>query len=184
MPSENASGKSVTPAKPAPEKSVAGRPPPLAQPWVVGALVGSVLFLVSVLVILVVVTPDATRWLAWSSTTGVVGSYESSGDRADVVYAFQVDDRTYEGDHAVPSGTDLKVAAAIGVRYDPADPQASVPAAAFEDEVATMVGIVLLAFVVAVVVGIVLYRWRRRVDGTAPSGAARAPVNGPYRHGV
>lgn len=153
------------PTEPAPD-TIAARPPPLAQPWVVGALGGSVLFLVAVLLILVAVTPDATRWLAWSNTTGVVGSYETSGDRADVVYAYRVDDRTYEGEHDVPAGTDLKVAAAIGVRYDPADPQASVPAPAFEDEVAFMVGAVLLAFVIAVVVGVLLYRWRRRVDGS------------------
>lgn len=172
------------PPETAPDTATPQRQPPLAQPWVVGALGGSILFLVSVLVILAAITPDATRWLAWSNTTGLVGSYHTSGDKADVVYAYSVDDRTYEGEHTVPPGTDLKVAAAIGVRYDPADPQASVPAPAFEDEVAFMVGAILLAFVIAAVVGVLLYRWRRRVEGTAPAGTARDATKRPPRRGV
>lgn len=167
-----------------PSAAKAQRPPPLAQPWLVAALGASILFLVSVLVILAAITPDATRWLAWSNTTGLVGSYHTSGDKADVVYAYSVDDRTYEGEHTVPPGTDLKVAAAIGVRYDPADPQASVPAPAFEDEVAFMVGAVLLVFVIAAVVGVLLYRWRRRVEGTDPPLEARKPPGRPSRRGV
>lgn len=140
--------------------------PPLAQPWVVAALGGSVLFLVTVLVILVAVTPDAARWMSWSTTTGVVGSFDRANDRTDVVYAFRVDGDTYEGEHDVPGGTDVTVAGPIGVRYDPADPRSSVPTAAFEDQLAFLLGSIVAAAAVSVVVALLLLRWRRRVDGT------------------
>lgn len=133
----------------------------------VAALGGSILFLVTVLVILVAVTPDATRWMSWSTTTGVVGSFDRAPDRTGVVYAFKVDDRTYEGEHEIPGGTDVQVAGPIGVRYDPADPQSSVPNPAFEDQLAFLLGSVFVAAAVSVVVALMLLRWRRRVDAAS-----------------
>lgn len=141
--------------------------PPLAQPWLVAVLGGSILFLVTVLVILLAVTPDAARWLSWSTTTGVVGSFDRAPDRTGVVYAFRVDDKTFEGVHDVPGGTDVEVAGPIGVRYDPADPHLSVPTPAFEDELAFLLGSVIVAAAASVGVALLLLRWRRRVDAAA-----------------
>lgn len=132
---------------------------------------GTVLFLVAVLVILAVVTPDATRWMSWSSTTGVVGSFDRANDRMDVVYAFKVDGATYEGEHEVPGGTEVTVAGPIGVRYDPADPRSSVPVAALEDQLAFLLGSMIVAVALAVAAALLLYRWRRRVDAGAPRRA-------------
>lgn len=159
--------------------TTSARQPPLAQPWVVAALGGSVLFLVAVLVILVAVTPDVTRWMSWSTTTGVVGSLNSAPDRTDVVYAFKVDDQVYEGEHEVPGGTDVKVAGPVGVRYDASDPNDSVPEAAFEDQVAFLIGAILVVAAVSVAVGLLLLRWRRRVDAAAePRGTGSRDSTG------
>lgn len=138
--------------------------PPLAQPWVVAALGGSILFLVAVLVVLGAVTPDATKWMSWSTTTGVVGSSSSAADRSDVVYAFEVGEQAYQGEHEVPGDTDVRVGGPIGVRYDASDPHNSVPEPTFEDQVASLIGSILVAAAVSAAVGLLLLRWRRRVD--------------------
>jgi len=135
---------------------------PAVPPGVGAVLSGAVVFLVAVLVILVAVAPDAVRWLGWASAQGVVGSATQGRDATDLVYAFEADGRAHEGEHEIPSDTELKAGSPVSVRYDPADPDQSVPAPAFEEALAFLLGMIVVAAAVSLGAGILVHRLLRR----------------------